>query len=129
MSVLEGFTAFDFDIGVASASITANGVTFNKAVIAKMGFPPYVRLLISEEQKQIAIQVCDEYTPHAIAFYKEKGENEVFRSVRWNSRDLLNSISDMMDWDLKEVAHRVDGKLFPQEKAMIFDLAKARDLL
>ena len=129
MSLLDGFAAFDFDVGVASASITANGVTFNKAVIAKLGFPPYVRLLINEEQKQIAIQVCDETTPRAVAFYKEKGENEVFRSVRWNSRDLLNSLSELMEWDLKEMAHRVDGKLFPLEQVMIFDLTKARDLI
>lgn len=128
MSALEGFFVFNFDVGVASASITPNGVTFNKAVVTKLDFPSHVLLLINEQEKQIAIKVCDESTPRAAAFYRKQGDDESARSVRWNSRDLLNSISDMMDWDLKQMGHRVDGKLIPEEKAMVFDLTKAKDL-
>lgn len=128
MSALEGFFVFNFDVGVASASITPNGVTFNKAVVMKLNYPEYVVLMINADAKQIAIKVCDENTPRAASFYKKQGENEAIRSVRWNSRDLLNSLSEMMDWNLKEMSHRVEGRLLPEENAMLFDLTKATDM-
>ena len=69
---LSGFTAFDFSEGVPYCSITANGVTFNKAVTLKMGSPAYVRLLINGDSRQIILQACDEDTPRAVAFYRPK---------------------------------------------------------
>lgn len=128
MTLLEGFEPFDFDVGVASASITPNGVTFNKAVVLKLGNPSHVVLLINATKKQLAIQVCDENTPRAVEFFKERKEGEAPRSVRWNSRDLRNTLVEMMDWDLGKASYRVEGKLLTTEKAMIFDLTQATTL-
>ncbi len=36
---LSGFSAFDFSEGVPYFSITQNGLTFNKAVVLKLGSP------------------------------------------------------------------------------------------
>ena len=74
---LSGFTAFDFSEGVPYCSITANGVTFNKAVTLKMGSPAYVRLLINGDSRQIILQACDEDTPRAVAFYRPKKNGDV----------------------------------------------------
>ena len=57
---LSNFKTFDFSEGVPYISITSNGITFNKSVIMKMKYPTYVKLLINESDKQIAVQACDE---------------------------------------------------------------------
>ncbi|MCR4621710.1 MAG: hypothetical protein K5663_06470 [Clostridiales bacterium] len=128
MSELDGFMPFDFDVGVASASITPNGITFNRSVATKLNYPENVVLLINANTKQIAIKVCKPDSPKAATFYKPKVEDEAARSVRWNNRDLLNNLSEMMGWDLKQMSHRVEGRLLPQENAMLFDLNKATDM-
>lgn len=99
MSLLENFKPFNFNEGVPYVSITINGMTFNKSVIMKLEYPEYVRLLIDEETKRIAVQPCAQDTPNAATFYnKEKKSNAL--SVRWNGRDLLNTIQGIMHWDL-----------------------------
>lgn len=128
MSELDGFKIFDFEEGVASVSITPNGVTFNKGVVMKLGYPEHVLLLLNTSGKQMALKACEESTLKSVPFYKEQEGKESVRSVRWNNRDLLNSLSSMMDWDLSVMAHRVDGRLLSDERAIIFDLVKAKDL-
>ena len=53
---LSGFSAFDFSEGVPYFSVTLNGLTFNKAVVLKLGSPAYVRLLINEESRQVCFR-------------------------------------------------------------------------
>lgn len=126
MSLLSGFTAFNFNEGVPYVSITNNGVTFNKAVVMKLGYPTHVLLLINDSTKQIALQSCDEGAENAVAFYREK-ESKVI-SVRWNGKDLLNTLQAMTGWNLKAESYRVDGMLLKEERAMLFDLTKATEL-
>ena len=126
MSLLDGFTAFNFNEGVPYVSITNNGVTFNKAVVMKLGYPAHVLLLINDSTNQIALQSCDESVENAVAFYREK-ESKVI-SVRWNGKDLLNTLQAMMGWDLKAESYRVDGTLLKEDRAMLFDLTKATEL-
>lgn len=128
MSELSGFFAFNFDEGVASISVTPNGLTFNKSVAMKLDFPAYAVLLMNPDAKQIALQACDESTPRAIPFYKAQEKSNAARSVRWNHKDLLNYLSEMMGWNLHEMSYRVDGKLLPHEHAILFDLSKAKEM-
>ena len=128
MSELNGFVEYNFDVGVASVSITPNGITFNRSVAMKLNYPEHVVLLINAESKQIAIKSCDSNASHATPFYKERKDGEPVRSVRWNNRELLNNLSEMMGWNLQQISHRVDGKFLPQENAMLFDLTKAKDM-
>ena len=121
---LTGFVAFDFSQGVPYFSITSNGLTFNKAVAMKLSLPAYARLLINAETKQVALQACEETTPQAIQFYRQK-KNGVF-SVRWNSQDLLATFKDLLQSDLQH-GFRVDGKLV-EPGLMLFDLENARPL-
>lgn len=121
--MLDGFEVFDFSEGVAYVSITSNGVTFNKAVTMKLHYPEWVLLLINPITCEIAIQPCSEDTPNRAAFFKEK-ENGVL-SVRWNSRDLLNRLEDLMYWDLEVNSYRVAGTLLREDNVMKFDLKSA----
>lgn len=124
MSALEGFTAFNFSEGAPYVSITKNGMTFNKGVILKLKCPAHVVLLINEQAKQIAIKVCDESTANSNSFYKKDKDNNNY-SVRWNGKDLLNTISSMMDWDLSTESYKISGVLLKEENAFLFDLNNA----
>lgn len=127
MSILDGFTTFDFNEGAPYVSITKNGVTFNKGVIKKLKQPAYVVLLINAKAKQIAIQVCDETTTNATTFFKEDKKSNLL-SVRWNGRDLLNTITEITEWDLANDSYKVLGTHLIEENAMLFDLDKAEEI-
>ena len=58
MSILDSFVSYNFNAGVPYVSITNNGMTFNKAVVIKLGYPKYVVLLVDAEGKRVAVQAC-----------------------------------------------------------------------
>lgn len=126
MSVLDGFKIFNFSEGVPYLSVTSNGITFNKAVIMKLEYPKHVVLYVDERTKRIALQARDEKVENSVAFYKQKTSNVL--SVRWNGKDLLNTIKGMMEWDLEKESYRAEGELIQDERVMIFDLSRATDL-
>ena len=126
MSGLEGFLSFDFSEGVPYASFTQNGITFNRSVTIKLGEPEYARFLINTDTKQVAIQACEADEKNATVFYRPKASGAL--SVRWNARDLLITIERLMDWNFKETSYRVDGSLLQDERAIVFDLARATTL-
>ena len=127
MSILDSFTVFDFNEGAPYVSITKNGVTFNKGVIKKLKQPAYVVLLMNAKARQIAIKVCNEETPNAVSFFKEDKKSNLL-SVRWNGRDLLNTISEMMGWDLSSESYKVLGTHLIEESAMLFELDSAEEI-
>ena len=119
---LSGFAVFDFSEGIPYFSVTSNGVTFNRAVTLKLGTPAFVRLLINESTRQVALQVCDESTPKAVAFYKPKTNGVL--SVRWNAQDLVATFKRLMESDLQH-GFRVNGELV-ENGLMVFDLNTAK---
>ncbi len=127
MSIFENFTSFNFDEGVPYVSITKNGVTFNKAVIMKLNYPAFVQLLINPADKQIAIRACAENDPNSTAFFKPKSNPNII-SVRWNVKDLLNTLQEITGWDLSKDGYRIDGILIKEENAMLFDLNNGKIL-
>lgn len=127
MAILDSFVSYNFSAGAPYVSITSNGVTFNKAVVIKLGFPEHAVLLLDAENKRIAVQSCDSTTPNATTFYKEKKSHVI--SVRWNGRDLLNTLQEITGWDLKKSSgYRVDGTFLKDEHAVLFDLKEAKPL-
>jgi hypothetical protein len=95
-------------------------------VTIKLNYPEYVLLLINEESQQIAVQVCDADDENAVAFYHQKASGIL--SVRWNSRDLLNTLENLTGWDLSQQSFKVFGTLLKSENAMVFDLTHAQEL-
>jgi hypothetical protein len=126
VSILETFKPFNFDEGAPYASITSNGITFNKSVVMKLGAPEYVQFLVDDNSNRVAVRVCSSEDPNATQFYRHRGDK--ISSVRWNSKDLLNTIQCMMGWNLKNGGFRVDGTLLKAEGAMLFDLNLATEL-
>ena len=128
MSMFENFTTFNFNEGVPYVTVTKNGVSFNKGVIMKLNHPEYVLLLINATNKQIAIKACSSNDPNAIVFYNEEKKSNVL-SVRWNAKDLLNTLKDIAGWDYTKEGYKVTGTLIPEEQAMLFDLNNAETLI
>ena len=126
MSLLEDFKPFNFSEGVPYVSVTNNGMNFNKSVIMKLNYPEYVVLLIDEATKRFAIQACTQETPNAVSFYRVKKSNIL--SVRWNGRDLLNTIQNLTGWDLSNGGYRINGELLKEDHAMLFDFNTAVEL-
>lgn len=124
---LSKFEVFDFSEGVPYVSVTNNGLTFNKSVIMKMNYPSTVKFLIDATEKQIAIQTCDENEEKSIQFYKPKTNGVI--SVRLNARDLINTISRITGWNLKDESYRVMGVYIPECSLMLFDLKEAQVML
>ncbi len=116
------FKPFDFTEGVPYISITENGITFSKGVVAKLGKPSRVELLINDIDKQFIIRACNINKICSNAFYKE---NSKTKYVRWNNKNLLMTIANIMDCDLSKYAYRVDGQYIIEEKAILFDLNNA----
>jgi len=124
--MLSGFKPINLIIGLPYVSITANGITFNKPCIVKLGKPTHVMIMINDEMKQLAIQVCDSESDNATPFLRKEGKSTL--SVRWNNKDFLNQLSKMMSWDLNTSGYRVNGDYLDNENAMIFDLNSATAL-
>ena len=122
---LSGFDVSASAEGIPYFSVTSNGVTFNRAVTLKLGTPAFVRLLINESTRQVALQVCDESTPKAVAFYKPKTNGVL--SVRWNAQDLVATFKRLMESDLQH-GFRVNGELV-ENGLMVFDLNTAKALV
>ena len=121
MSMFENFTTFNFNEGVPYVTVTKNGVAFNKGVIMKLNYPTHVLLLINAVNKQIAIKACSSDNPNAIAFYNDEKKSNAL-TVRWNARDLLNTIKEITGWDYSKEGYKAAGTLISEEQAMLFDL-------
>lgn len=126
--MLNGFKSFNFNEGAPYVSVTKNGVTFNRSVIMKLNYPEYVCLLINAETKQIAVQVSTKETENATAFCTPEKRISKVLSVRWNGRDLLNTLKDITGWELSNYGYRIEGKYLQKDNAILFDLNLATPL-
>ena len=122
--MLEGFKAYNFNEGSLFISVTKNGITFNKNVVVKLNYPNYVRFLINTEEKMVAIQISSKDTENAIEFCSEEKKNSKVLSVRWNGRELLNTLKGITGWDLNN-GYRIEGEYSEEDNAIIFDLKTA----
>ena len=120
------FKIFDFTEGVPYISITGNGITFSNGVVAKLERPSRVELLINDVDKQFIIRACNINKTCSNAFYKE---NSKTKYIRWNNKNLLMTIENIMDCDLSKYAYRVDGQYIGEEKAILFDLNNAAKVI
>lgn len=118
---LDTFRKVNLAPGSPSISITQNGITFNKAAIVKLLEPEWVNLLIDEEEKVIAVLACNEDDEKAIRFLRKK---KVI-SVRWNNKDFLQTVEELMDWDLSIAGYKINGIFDRNQNVLFFDLKTA----
>jgi hypothetical protein len=121
---LEDFKKINLAPGSPSISVTSNGITFNKAAIVKLDEVEKVNLYINEDDKALAVTACTD-DDKALNFLK-KGKKAM--SVRWNNKDLLQSLEVLMGWDLVESGYRIQGAYDRDQNALFFDLKTATSL-
>ena len=122
--MLEGFTKIPVLSGSSFMSVTNNGINFNGNVVFHLQRTKFVVFFLNSNEKQIAIQKCDETDEDKVPFFRE-GANWK-NGVRVNNRELQQIISQMMNWDLGNYNYRADGIYSDKDDAMIFDLKTAR---
>lgn len=107
-------------------TVSNYGVSFSKAAVVRLGKPEYAKLLINSEEKIFAVQVSNEFDEDANVFYRKKSNNVI--TARWNSKELLQMISKMMEWDLEEASYKIIGEYYPEESAILFDMKRAESI-
>ena len=71
MSILDNFDVVGVPrtFSIAEVRILKNRISFNLATASEIGYPPFVRLFISRDKTQIALQPCAKETPNAMKFF------------------------------------------------------------
>ena len=125
MGRLDNFKPRKLIVGSPFISITVNGISLNKSAIAKLEYAEYVRILINEDDKELAIQICDENDPNKESFVKPEKKEET-QYVRWNNREFIKQLNYWApSEELKAAGFKVPGEYLPEEKAFLFIFSKA----
>lgn len=116
--MFENFKKINLTVGLATITLSANGLSFSKTSISKLGCAKRVNILLNEESKQLAIQACSDDDTEGTPFAKNKN----VQFVRWNNRDFIKTISRLIGVNLGANNYRIEGEYISSENALLFDL-------
>lgn len=139
MSILDGFEAVGEKItSKITMTVMESSVRFSKGSIEALGRPAYVKLLINDRQKKIAIQACDAKDENAIKFCRNnrnKAGNASSdttgkaSSVTVRNTDVLVAVQKFFTFaevaDDQIAYFAMDGEFYPDEKVIIFAVSDA----
>lgn len=132
MSVLDNFDVVGVPrtFSIAEVRILKNRLSFNLATASEIGYPPFVRLFISRDKTQIALQPCTKETPNAMKFFTSDSMKEGKRKKRMipiGNRALTALVKSGMGVEMG-LPLRAPGVRFADEGVIIFDLKQATDM-
>lgn len=134
MSVLDGFEAVGEKTTTNKMTMTVmeSSVRFSKGVTEALGCPAYVKLLVNDKQKKIAVQACDAKDENAIKFCKTKRSKAdgvdsdaagKASSVTVRTTDMLVAVQKYFTFppvaDDQIAYFAMDGESYPDEKVVI----------
>ena len=130
MAVLQGFEEVNITAPVSNVTMTVmdSRIRFNKATAVALGYPAYVKVLINERGKQVALEPSTGRDANAIKFSKPEGKQRA--SVNVSQRAVLEAISKF--FTLKpaptgKVAYQaVAGEFHEDEHVVVFDAKNAK---
>lgn len=128
-SLLQGFEEVSLikPVGKTVMTVTATAVKFNKATAAILGYPAYAKVLINDKTRQIALTPATQKDPNAVKF--SKPEDKQTTSVSVKDATLVEAVLkyfELAEVPEDEVSYQsVNGTAYPDDKAVIFDAAKA----
>ena len=131
--MIKDFSKFNFsviDVTMSSApemTINMNGITFNAKTLDLLGHPGFVKPLLDADNKAFAVQVCKESDDRAMKFSKTNnlrtgGFSSTCNTIRATLRRLMED-----SWK-DDMRYQIPGVLFPEAKAIVFDLTRAKEL-
>jgi len=124
---LSKFKEYELMPGIATVTIAKHGLGFSKKAIYELGSPDYVRLLINNSDKQLALVVASEGESGAIKCMAGRNPEDT-RNFRIGSKDLLHKIAYMMNWPYEEMNFKIVGEFFDDETVMLIDLHRAKKI-
>lgn len=105
-----------------SLTIRTDGVTFNTACISKLEGVVYIKILLDDKAKQLAIKQCDPDEKNALRWCVQK-EDGSRKSRKMKGDDFAGMIYDLMGWDrtrrYKIIGFKIEVK---GEPLFVFDL-------
>ncbi|MBT1169971.1 hypothetical protein [Bifidobacterium sp. SO4] len=125
-SLLQGFEEVQLvkPVGKTVMTVTDSAIRFNKATVEVLGSPAYVKVLINEKTKQIAVTPAAEKADNAVKFAKAGAA-----SVSVKEPVLVEAVKAYLpvgDAPEGEVAYQsVNGAAYAESKTVIFDVANA----
>ena len=134
MSVLDGFEAVGEKTTTNKMTMTVmeSSVRFSKGVTEALGCPAYVKLLVNDKQKKIAVQACDAKDENAIKFCKTKrskadgvdsGAAGKASSVTVRTTDVLVAVQKYFTFppvaDDQIAYFAMNGESYPDEKVVL----------
>ena len=115
-SLLQGFEEVQLvkPVGKTVLTVTDSAIRFNKATAEVLGFPAYVKVLINDKTKQIAVTPTTAKADNAIKFK----EATLIEAVK--------AYFTLPEAPEGEIAYQsVNGTAYPESKTVIFDVANA----
>ncbi|GAB5053687.1 hypothetical protein PESHB5_01860 [Pediococcus parvulus] len=120
---LSNFKTYSISTGIIRMTVAKSGISFSKTAVIRLGKPEFACILINSEEKIVVIQKSNKDDEAAAPFFKSGRKNV---TVRWNYRDLLQRLEEMMNWDTNENTYRIDGMYHSEEDVLSFDLKAAQ---
>lgn len=132
MSILDNFDVVGVPrtFSIAEVRILKNRISFNLATASEIGYPPFVRLFISRDKTQIALQPCAKETPNAMKFFTSdstKDGKPKKRMIPVGNRALTALVKAGIGVEMN-VPLKAPGVRFADEGVIIFDLKQATDM-
>lgn len=129
MSILDNFDVIGVPrtFSVAEVRILKNRISFNLATASEIGYPQFVRLFVSRDKTQIALQPCSKETPNAMKFFEVDPAAQTKpkrRMISVGNRALTALIKAGIGADMSS-SLRAPGVRFAEEGVIIFDLRQA----
>ena len=128
MSILDDFDVVEVPrtFSIAEVRVLKNKISFNVSAASVLGYPPFVRVFISHDKTQIALQPCDKTTPNAMKFFTaETAEKKHKRTIGVGNKALATLIKSGMGWEMAQPVC-APGIRFSEENVIIFDLKQAQ---
>lgn len=110
---------------VPEMTINLNGISFNSKTLDALGNPGFVKALIDPDNKAFAIQVAKDKEDRAMKFNrteKNGGYSSTCTAIRLTLRRIMNE-----SWQ-ETMRYRMKGVLYPEHKAIVFELTSAEEL-
>lgn len=132
MSILDHFDVVSVPrtFSIAEVRILKNRISFNLSTASEIGYPAFVRLFLSRDRSQIALQPCERETPNAMKFFTTEmtgleGKHKK-RSISIGNKALTALLKSGIHCDMA-VPLRAPGVRFAEDNVIIFDLNQSRD--
>ena len=134
MLTTEKFDDFQFEVinvsipGKPDLHITKNGITFTRRLVEDMGYPQFVIPMLDYSRKIFALKICKVDNEHGMRFSKAKCDQR--RAIQHYAGTIKHLLRGIMGNSWKdENRYYITGVWFSEEKAMLFDLNTAKELL